>query len=108
MATATGRRADVDIKEIRMRKITMLLACAVAILALAVAPAFAQNATENTYEGLAGAQQGGGDGAVQASDSGGSLPFTGLQLVLVAGAGAGLLGAGYAVRRASQLRESAS
>ena len=88
-----------------MRKITMLLACAVAVLALA-APAFAQNATQDTYEGLAGAQQGGGGGAVEDSSGGGSLPFTGLQLVLIAGAGAGLFGAGLAVRRASRFRES--
>jgi hypothetical protein len=105
LATATQRRADENIKEIHMRKITMLLACAVAILALA-APAFAQNATQDTYEGLAGAQQGGGGGAVDDSSSGGSLPFTGLQLVLIAGAGAGLFGAGLAVRRASRFRES--
>lgn len=88
-----------------MRKITMLLACAVAVLAIA-APAFAQNATQDTYEGLAGAQQGGGGGAVEDSSGGGSLPFTGLQLVLIAGAGAGLFGAGLAVRRASRFRES--
>jgi hypothetical protein len=106
LATATRRRADENIKEIHMRKITMLLACAVAILALA-APAFAQNATQDTYEGLAGAQQGGGGGAVEDSGGGGgSLPFTGLQLVLIAGAGAGLFGAGLAVRRASRFRES--
>lgn len=86
-----------------MRKITRLLVCAVAILALAAGPAFAQ--TEDAYNGLAGAQQGGG-GDTAAADTGGSLPFTGLELTLVAIAGAGLLGVGYAVRRASNPRES--
>jgi opacity protein-like surface antigen len=90
-----------------MRKITMLLACAVAVLALA-APAFAQTATQDTYEGLAGAQQGGGGTAGTADSGGGSLPFTGLQIVLLAGAGAGLLGAGIAMRRASRFGESTS
>ena len=52
---------------------------------------------------LAGAQQGGGGNA---ADTGGSLPFTGLELALVAIAGVGLLGVGYAVRRASNPRES--
>lgn len=86
-----------------MRTITRLLVCAVAIMALAAGPAFAQ--TEDAYNGLAGAQQGGGGNAA-AADTGGSLPFTGLELGLVAIAGAGLLGVGYAVRRASSTRES--
>jgi hypothetical protein len=87
-----------------MRKITRLLVCAVAILAIAAGPAFAQ--TEDAYNGLAGAQQGGGGDTAAAADTGGSLPFTGLELVLVAIAGVGLLGVGYAVRRASNPRES--
>ncbi|HEU0023837.1 MAG TPA: hypothetical protein VFQ12_04370 [Thermoleophilaceae bacterium] len=86
-----------------MRTITRLLVLAVAIMALAAGPAFAQ--TEDAYNGLAGAQQGGG-GDAAAADTGGSLPFTGLELGLVAIAGAGLLGVGYAVRRASSTRES--
>lgn len=86
-----------------MRKITRLLVCAVAILALAGGPAYAQ--TQDAYNGLGGAQQGGGGGVADASDSG-SLPFTGLELALVAIAGAGLLGVGYAVRRASNPPES--
>ena len=86
-----------------MRTITRFLVCAVAILALAAGPAFAQ--TEDAYNGLAGAQQGGG-GDAAAADTGGSLPFTGLELALVAIAGAGLLGVGYVVRRASNPRES--
>ena len=90
-----------------MRKITRLLACVVAILALAAGPAFAQ--TEDAYNGLAGAQQGGGGGNEAGTvDTGGSLPFTGLELALIVTAGVGLLGVGYAVRRASGPRESTS
>ena len=80
-----------------------MLVCAVAILALA-APAFAQ--TEDAYNGLADAQQGGGSPTVT-SDSGSSLPFTGLELGLVAAMGLGLLGAGVAVRYAVRGRARA-
>lgn len=74
----------------------------VVVLACA-APAFSQSPTEDTHGGLAGSQQGGG-GGVDAADSGGSLPFTGLQIALIAGAGAGVLGMGVALRRASRFR----
>jgi hypothetical protein len=89
-----------------MRKITRLLACMVAVMALTAGPAFAQ--TTEAYNGLAGAQQGGGGGAgeAQAAETGGSLPFTGLEIALVATAGLGLLAVGFAVRRASGPRES--
>jgi hypothetical protein len=52
---------------------------------------------------LAGVEQdsSGGDAA-----SGGSLPFTGLELAVVALVGVGLLGTGIAVHRATQLRDS--
>ncbi len=90
-----------------MRKITRVLVCAFAVLALAAGPAYAQTATEDAYNGLAGAQQGGGDdGPVATTGDTGSLPFTGLELSLVALAGAGLVGAGFAVRRVSRPRES--
>jgi hypothetical protein len=89
-----------------MRKVTSVLVCVVVVLAFA-APAFAQNATQDAYNGLAGAEQGGGGTSGTVTDTGGgSLPFTGLQLALVVGAGVGLLGAGVAVRRASRFRES--
>lgn len=89
-----------------MRKISSFLACVVVVLAFA-APAFAQSPTEDAYSGLAGSQQGGGGGVNSAdvADTGGSLPFTGLQIVLIAGAGVALLGAGVAVRHASAFRE---
>ena len=89
-----------------MRKITGFVVCALAMLALA-APAFGQ--TEDAYQGLAGSQQGGGtNSVVTTSGSGGSLPFTGLELGLIAVAGAGLLGAGVAMRRASRPPGSAA
>lgn len=106
-----------------MRRITAFLA--VALLALAVAsPAFGQSATEDAYGGTAGTQQfggGGGDGtggggggepeAVLASSStssdSGSLPFTGLDLGLIAIAGAALVGTGLLVRRTTQTAHKA-
>jgi hypothetical protein len=94
-----------------MRKITSLLVCAVAVLAIAAGPAYAQTATEDGYAGLGGALQGqgGGGGPVATSGGtggdGGSLPFTGLELGLIAAMGAGLVGVGFAVRRASRPRE---
>ena len=39
---------------------------------------------------------------VSAHDPGGSLPFTGLDLALVAGGGIALLGAGFGLRRLSR------
>lgn len=90
-----------------MRRITSLLVCVLFVLALAV-PAYAQTSpTQDAYEGIAGVEQGGGSGNEAASDDG-SLPFTGLELAFVALAGVSLLGAGYAVRRATHLRESSS
>ncbi len=88
----------------RMRRITSLLICMLFVLALAV-PAFGQSPTRDAYQGLAGAGQGGSGGETVSAD-GGSLPFTGLELSLIALAGVGLLGAGIAVRRATRLRES--
>ena len=89
-----------------MRKITTLLVCFVALLAFA-APAFAQTATQDAYGNLAGTQAGpGSGGSVQATSGDSTLPFTGLQLGLVAVAGVGLLGVGVALRRGSRMRES--
>jgi hypothetical protein len=85
-----------------MRRITSLLVCVAFVLALAM-PAYAQSPTQDAYAGLAGVEQdsSGGDAA-----SGGSLPFTGLELAVVALVGVGLLGTGIAVHRATQLRDS--
>jgi hypothetical protein len=88
-----------------MRKITSLIVCLVAMLAIAV-PAHAQSVTQDAYQGQAGAQQGGGGGTAGTTQaSGGSLPFTGVQLGLMGLAGVALLGTGYGLRRASQFRD---
>jgi hypothetical protein len=87
-----------------MRKITTFLAVALASLAVA-APAFAQSATEDAYRGVAATQQfdnGGTGGTGATTTSSDSLPFTGLELGLIALVGAGLLGAGFAIRRVSR------
>jgi hypothetical protein len=88
-----------------MRKITLFVAVALMSLALS-APAYGQSATEDAYSGAAGAQQFSGDGTGTSgtgtvSDSG-TLPFTGLELALMAAAALGLLGTGIVVRRASR------
>ena len=98
-----------------MRKITLFVAVALMSLALS-APAFGANsATEEAYGGAAGTQQFSGDGdgnepsaAVTGSVSdSGTLPFTGLELALMAAAGIGLVGTGIVVRRASRTNSEA-
>jgi hypothetical protein len=49
----------------------------------------------------------GGDPVDPSSASGGALPFTGFDLALTVAAGAGLLGAGFVLRRASRSRSAA-
>ena len=68
---------------------------------------FAQTPTGDTYGGLAGIAQGPTGGEVTAgwrqpaaaADTGGELPFTGLELGVFAVIGAGLLGTGLVLRR---------
>ncbi len=87
-------------------RLTSLLAILVVALVVA-APAFAQTASQSGYSGPGGQVQaqiddesnapvavteGGGGG-------GGSLPFTGLDVALLAGAGLLLAGAGIGMRR---------
>ncbi len=85
-----------------MRRITSLLVCVAFVLALAM-PAYAQTPTQDAYAGIAGVEQDDGGNAAAAD---GSLPFTGLELAVVALVGVGLLGTGIAVRRATLLRDS--
>lgn len=77
----------------------------VATMAIALAPAgaLAQSSTE-AYGGgnvVAGLEQGGGgDGTTPvAADDGGSLPFTGADLGVLAAAGGMLLALGFGLRR---------
>jgi hypothetical protein len=80
-----------------------------ALLLCAAPAAFAQTAAQNGYsapagnvqEQLGGARDAPRAHAAAADDQGGSLPFSGLDLGLVAAAGAVLLGFGFAVRRLS-------
>lgn len=107
---------------VRFKKISSILALG-ALLALVGAPsALAQNATQEGYSEPGGVVQsqvddgssgGGGDGGngtptqtaaqtpAQASSSG-DLPFTGMDLGLVAGAGLLLLAAGFGIRRVTR------
>jgi hypothetical protein len=85
----------------RLAPLTVL--AVVALLALAPA-ALAQSSSAGTYAGQGGgaagavadpgADPGGDPGASASVDPGGSLPFTGLDLVLAAGGGVALLAIG--------------
>jgi hypothetical protein len=90
-------------------RLTSLLAVVVLVLVMAV-PAFAQNATQDGYTATAGQVQAQVDdessAPVAATTSGGggggSLPFTGLDVALLAGAGLLLVGAGLGMRPLTQ------
>jgi hypothetical protein len=86
-----------------MKKL-LIFTMVMAVLAVAATGAFAQSSTQGTYGGLAGQDQGGGDGTVQvaATDSGGSLPFTGFELGIAAALGVALAGSGLALHRATR------
>ena len=82
----------------------------ITVLALFVALA-GPAAAQNGYEGTGGQVQTqvqdtgsgtAGSGTGTASESGGSLPFTGLDVALLAGAGLLLAGAGFAMRRVTR------
>jgi hypothetical protein len=89
-------------------RMSIIMVCLVASMALA-APAFAASPSSVTYGATLGVQSNGTPtpqsvtaNHVEATSSQGSLPFTGLDLVLVAGGGIMLLGLGVAMRRASR------
>jgi hypothetical protein len=87
-------------------RLTSMLAITVLALALA-APAFAQPSSQDGYTDQAGQVQAQVDDessapAVATSSGGGgggSLPFTGLDVALIAGAGVLLVGAGIGMQR---------
>jgi hypothetical protein len=86
-----------------MKKL-LVFTMVMAVLAVTATAAFAQSSTQGTYAGLAGEDQGGGGGAVQAAatDTGGSLPFTGFELGIAAALGVALAGSGFALRRVTR------
>jgi hypothetical protein len=90
-----------------MKRLALLMAVVAVALAVA-APAYAQNAVSDTYAGKGGGivgtvDSGNGPSAstpqqVQVSDNG-SLPFTGLDIGLLALGGVALVGVGVGLRR---------
>ena len=85
---------------------------AVLVLALAFASvANAQSSSVQGYNDQAGTVQsdveGGGLSPVSSTDNGGSLPFTGLDLALLAAAGGVLTAAGLGMRRLTRAPGSA-
>jgi hypothetical protein len=91
-------------------RLTSMIAILVVMLVVA-APAVAQTASQNGYSGTGGQVQAQVDDPsstpVASTDSGGgSLPFTGLDLALLAGAGVVLVGAGIGMRRLTRAPSS--
>jgi hypothetical protein len=102
------------------------LAAAIAVMALVFpAAAFAQQSAQDAYkpqgqieqdvegdQGGVGGSSGAGGGSGQqpasaAANSGSGLPFTGMDVALLAGAGALLLGAGVGMRRLAHRQDPA-
>jgi hypothetical protein len=88
-------------------RLTSIFAVLVVVLVMA-APALAQTATQNGYSGTGGQVQAQVDDDASApvavtgssgGDGGASLPFTGLDVAMLAGAGVLLAGAGLGMRR---------
>ena len=89
----------------RLRNITIGLALCMALFV--AAPAFGQSSAENGYSQPAGSVQqqlgnNGSDDHASTKDNGGQLPFTGLDIALVAAAGGVLLAIGFGIRRLSR------
>jgi hypothetical protein len=77
-------------------RIKLITGAATTIVALILAaPAQAATAADDQYGAVLGEQSGGGGQLLGA----GNLPFTGLDLIVVLGAGAGLAIGGLALRR---------
>jgi hypothetical protein len=93
----------------------MKIISVIAVLAVALAlatTASAQQASQDGYSDSGGAvqgqvNQGGPTGTAPVSDSGGSLPFTGLDMLLLAAAGGLLVAAGLGMRRLTRVPDSA-
>lgn len=83
-------------REDEVKRLAAFASSVLASLVLA-SVALAQQPTESGYGGTGGNIQGDVEG-------GGSLPFTGLDLLLLVGAGALLLAAGFTLRRVGRAR----
>jgi hypothetical protein len=79
-----------------VKRLTAFASCGLAYLVTA-SVALAQDPTQSGYGGTGGNIQGDVEG-------GGSLPFTGLDLLLLVGAGVLLLAAGFTLRRVGRVR----
>jgi hypothetical protein len=95
----------------QMKKLILLAVC---VMALTASPAFAQgdDAYTTNGENVAGALQGGGGGddtaaGTVASDEGGSLPFTGLDVALILAVGGLLVAVGFGTRRLTRQADTA-
>lgn len=94
---------------VTMRKITLLTLVLGLVLALSAPTAFAQSSTQRGYDEsrVLGSIEGGGDDNTPAPRrerdlGGGELPFTGLDVLIVALMGAALLGTGVVIRRTAR------
>jgi len=97
-----------------IKKLTLLLA--VCVMMAVAAPAWAapgndayKNGGENAAGQVQGADQGSGGvaGTTASGDTGGSLPFTGLDIALILGVGGVLLAVGLGTRRLTRQPDAA-
>jgi hypothetical protein len=87
-------------------KIISLVAAMAVVLALATTASAAEQASQDGYLNQAGQVQGSVNSGSGGS-GGGSLPFTGFDMALLAGAGGLLAAAGFGMRRLTRMPDSA-